>query len=89
MVHFARYTTPCAQNQHVTRHHLMPLLMALAANYVNRYAHQMGLSLVCGCLKIMSELPFLKQARQNHRFRNYLVQACGKAFFPSFRHSTP
>ena len=40
------YDTPCAQNQNGTCHpQFMALLMALAANYVNRYAHQTGQSL--------------------------------------------
>ena len=47
MVHFSLvYAIPCAPNQNGTRDlELMALLMALTANYVNRYAHQMGQSL--------------------------------------------
>ena len=42
------YATPCARNHCGTCHlQLMALLiMALTANFVNRYAHQMGQSLI-------------------------------------------
>ena len=40
------HATPCAQNKNGTCHlQLMALLMARTANYVNRYAHEMGQSL--------------------------------------------
>ena len=41
------YVTPCAQNQNDTCHlQIMDLLMALTANYVNRYAYEMGQTLI-------------------------------------------
>ena len=48
MVHLSLvYATPCAPNPNGTCHlQLMALLMDLTTNYVNRYAHQMGQSLL-------------------------------------------
>ena len=55
------YATPCSLNQNGTCHfQLTALLMPLTANYVNRYAHQMGQS-----LSVMSlELKKLKNEGQ-------------------------